>query len=93
MNLVSKILITGGLVTALSYAGINKSLTIASVGCPMLNVAHTHSQQTSLNDCVTVWASNQSWFSWVSGKSRSAQFHFVDFVELVYRMHKVHKEL
>lgn len=28
----------------------------------------------------------RSWSSWLSGDSRSAQFHFVDFLELVTRM-------
>lgn len=28
----------------------------------------------------------RSWGSWLSGDSRSAQFHFVDFLELVTRM-------
>lgn len=28
----------------------------------------------------------RSWGSWLSGDSRSAQFHFVDFLELVSRM-------
>lgn len=28
----------------------------------------------------------RSWGSWLSGESRSAQFHFVDFLELVSRM-------
>lgn len=28
----------------------------------------------------------RSWGSWLSGNSRSAQFHFVDFLELVSRL-------
>ncbi|GGW52207.1 hypothetical protein GCM10008111_05260 [Alishewanella tabrizica] len=28
----------------------------------------------------------RSWVSWLSGDSRSTQFHFVDFLELVSRM-------
>ncbi len=28
----------------------------------------------------------QSWFSWLQGKSRSAQFHFVDLLELLSRL-------
>lgn len=93
MNIVSKSLSVACVVISLGLVSANPSFSIASLGCPMLNVAHTHETNTTLNDCVTKWASNQSWFSWVSGKSRSAQFHFVDFVELMYKMHNVHKEL
>ena len=92
MNIVSKGLVIAGLVVAVGFASVSQSFSFASLGCPMLNVEHRHEEHTSLNDCVTVWASNKSWFSWFSGKSRSAQYHFVDFVELVYQMHKVHEE-
>lgn len=30
--------------------------------------------------------SQQSWFSWFQGKSRSTQFHFVDLLELLSRL-------
>lgn len=28
-------------------------------------------------------AANQSWFSWLTGKSRSSQFHYLDLLELL----------
>ncbi|GHG62173.1 hypothetical protein GCM10010919_07260 [Alishewanella longhuensis] len=45
----------------------------------------------SANNCVISETVNctelqRSWSSWLSGDSRSAQFHFVDFLELVTRM-------
>lgn len=30
--------------------------------------------------------SQQSWLNWLSGNSRSTQFHFVDFLELVNQL-------
>lgn len=30
--------------------------------------------------------SQQSWLNWLSGNSRSAQFHFVDFLELINQL-------
>lgn len=93
MNIISKNVVAMSMAVTLGFASLGSTLSIANLGCPILNVKHTHEQNTSINDCVTIWASNQSWFSWLSGKSRSAQFHFIDFVELVYKAHKVHEEL
>jgi len=36
--------------------------------------------QISLSQCQ---ASNKSWFSWLTGNSRSAQFHYLDLLELL----------
>lgn len=45
-----------------------------------------HPTQCAGPDKVTCIDAQQSWVSWLSGDSRSAQFHFVDFLELVSRM-------
>ncbi|WP_199610543.1 hypothetical protein [Flocculibacter collagenilyticus] len=37
------------------------------------------------NQCAIPKASNESWLSWLSGKSRSTQFHFLDLLELISR--------
>jgi len=36
--------------------------------------------QIALSQCQ---ASNKSWFSWLTGNSRSAQFHYLDLLELL----------
>lgn len=53
----------------------------------------THGQETSNPCCPTVYktpkaltqchASNKSWVSWLTGNSRSAQFHYLDLLELL----------
>lgn len=48
-------------------------------------------QMDSSQHCVSSETENctalqRSWGSWLSGDSRSAQFHFVDFLELVTRL-------
>lgn len=37
----------------------------------------------SNHPCQTSQLSNQSWWAWFKGDSRSAHFHFLDFVELI----------
>jgi len=34
--------------------------------------------------CNTVYMSNQSWWSWISGDSPSINLHFLDLVELIH---------
>jgi len=34
--------------------------------------------------CNTVYMSNQSWWAWISGDSRSINLHFLDLVELIH---------
>ncbi|MBU2114849.1 MAG: hypothetical protein KKE94_13885 [Gammaproteobacteria bacterium] len=44
--------------------------------------------QTAAEHQLAIHCSNsqQSWFSWFQGKSRSTQFHFVDLLELLSRL-------
>ena len=44
--------------------------------------------QTTAQQQISTQCSNsqQSWFSWFQGKSRSTQFHFVDLLELLSRL-------
>lgn len=39
---------------------------------------------TADNECALDQATQVSWLSWVSGKSLSYQFHFLDLLELLY---------
>lgn len=49
-------------------------------------VATQHCQQLiqSAIECTEV--EQQNWLSWITGKSRSTQFHFVDLLELLSRL-------
>lgn len=40
----------------------------------------------SQNAAACAVTEQQSWYSWLRGKSRSAQFHFVDLLELLNRL-------
>lgn len=44
---------------------------------------------TAVEECLNV--SQQSWYSWFQGKSRSTQFHFVDLLELLSRLSPAQK--
>ena len=53
----------------------------------------TYAQQANKDCCPTEYktqialsqcqASNKSWFAWLTGNSRSAQFHYLDLLELL----------
>lgn len=66
---------------------IGKSLLVAGGLFITVSVwqsdAKTECVLTTTVNCVD---SKHSWVSWLSGNSRSAQFHFVDFLELVSRL-------
>lgn len=80
--------------TGKTLTGVNMKLT--KTGKPLLLavgvlLAFVVWQTDSSKKCVIAentpcTESQQSWSSWLSGDSRSAQFHFVDFLELVTRM-------
>jgi hypothetical protein len=42
----------------------------------------THDINTS-KPCIHVLEEDSSWFSWITGDSRSAQFHYLDLLELL----------
>jgi hypothetical protein len=56
-------------------------------------VAKRHCQSladtSDVSECIN--ATQQSWFSWFQGKSRSTQFHFVDLLELLSRLSPAQK--
>ncbi|PAJ72624.1 hypothetical protein CJF42_20170 [Pseudoalteromonas sp. NBT06-2] len=82
---------------------LNKSTGIFLVSSSAVFLASTFSlltyaQQIDEKCCPTVYktqialsqcqASNKSWFSWLTGNSRSAQFHYLDLLELLSNSEK-----
>ena len=57
-------------------------LVLSSYSNPQTG-CQTATDQQSATNCSN---SQQSWFSWFQGKSRSTQFHFVDLLELLSRL-------
>jgi hypothetical protein len=50
----------------------------------------TVNSQQVLNTCIKV-QEDSSWFSWLTGDSRSAQFHYLDLLELLTSSEKTKK--
>ena len=44
---------------------------------------------TAVENCLNT--SQQNWYSWFQGKSRSTQFHYVDLLELLTRLSPAQK--
>lgn len=69
--------------SAASYAWItNNSSSPESCNCPSKKVYVATTQYFPTGNC-QARAANQSWFSWLIGKSRSSQFHYLDLLELL----------
>lgn len=65
----------------------SKSLLLTSATLLAFAVWHLDAPaQCATADKKICSESQHSWGNWLSGNSRSAQFHFVDFLELVTRM-------
>ena len=47
-------------------------------------------ENAPINTCLKVEESS-SWFSWLTGESRSAQFHYLDLLELLTRSEEAKK--
>ncbi|MBY0419874.1 MAG: hypothetical protein K2W88_17610, partial [Pararheinheimera sp.] len=76
-----------------------KTMSVLAISLCLGLIAHQHSSssselcQAALQDdpakSLTISSlckpSQQSWFSWLQGNSRSTQFHFVDLLELLNR--------
>lgn len=80
-KLYKAILISAGLSAGALYAVAPTVLTASQ--------CHTLSDSHAIEDCINV--SQQSWYSWFQGKSRSTQFHFVDLLELLSRLSPAQK--
>lgn len=67
-------------ICSLSFFSKTDDAVLASEQCQSntLNTAtHTTSCQTPIHE------TRSSWFSWLAGDSRSAQFHYLDLLELL----------
>ncbi|MDX3775626.1 hypothetical protein QE250_16020 [Chromatiaceae bacterium AAb-1] len=73
-------------VVTMSFVAVVASYALpqlqASSVCPP--PAPVDTPMTPAAECLS--AEQQSWLSWMKGKSRSTQFHFVDFLELMNRL-------
>jgi hypothetical protein len=63
-----------------SLASNSEQETRSNENC--LQSEQTAASVTQAHGCVNV-AEESSWFSWLTGDSRSAQFHYLDFLELL----------
>jgi hypothetical protein len=65
----------------------SKSLLLASGIVLAFAVWQNNSATDSCNNVTSACKDSQhNWVNWLSGNSRSAQFHFVDFLELVSQL-------
>lgn len=53
-----------------------------SCACPS-NYENTYTYNRAIAQCRLNTDSNKSWFAWLKGDSRSAQFHYLDLLELL----------
>jgi hypothetical protein len=61
--------------------------------CPQtVNFDHQLPMSHPINRCATEQSSEVSWSSWISGRSTSYQFHFIDLLELLSRHTHIPKE-
>lgn len=89
MNRTSKTLLAvlaSVLLTAAAYAQVLSSKEAEYCGCSVktmfdkkLPVSHPS------NRCIDSPSTSVSWFAWLSGKSGSNQFHYLDLLELLTR--------
>lgn len=68
-------------------------LVITFIGGIAMYSSYTNTSETACHNVIDVQSvtacaitEQQSWYSWLRGKSRSAQFHFVDLLELLNRL-------
>jgi hypothetical protein len=73
----------------LSWSSSTIYSTIEASQIQALNACMSIDSNLPLNHsnhpCQTSQLSNQSWWAWFKGDSRSAHFHFLDLVELLHR--------
>lgn len=55
-----------------------------TAACNLVTQEHHDSMASVQASCVKVH--QPSWFDWLTGKSRSTQFHFIDLVELISQL-------
>jgi len=65
---------------ALSFAPNNKQKIATINNCD--HITQTTLTKNTTNACLKL-EEDTSWFSWFSGNSRSAQFHYLDLLELL----------
>lgn len=69
------------------------SVSAMSVLLPQLSNDQPCLYKNSANsDAQCLLAEQQNWLSWIKGKSRSTQFHFVDLLELLNRLSPASKQ-
>lgn len=81
--------------TKLLKAAVVSAGISASAVCFMLpavlsgSQCQVHADTVTIQECIN--ASQQNWYSWFQGKSRSTQFHFIDLLELLSRLSPAQK--
>lgn len=58
------------------------AFSFASDSEQVLSSVNSCQHQKTVNACIKI-EDDSSWFSWVTGDSRSAQFHYLDLLELL----------
>lgn len=71
------------LTAALLTSGGSSKLTASQAECQKL-LANSEQPQNSQQCAAQVSQNELSWVSWLSGRSRSTQFHFLDLFELLF---------
>lgn len=71
-------------VLSFSYSSQNQG-TLFCHCKPDLAFDHTLPLSHPINRCASTQSGAVSWYSWISGKSGSYQFHFIDLLELLSR--------
>ncbi len=67
----------------LSLAAVSLSAVVFfKASHAQVNCTTHYSEQVNATEC-DERASNESWFAWLTGKSRNAQFHYLDLLELL----------
>ena len=77
---------TCAMVAVLGFAQVPASEGSLFCSCPQI-VSFDHELPMShpINRCATEKSTGVSWSSWISGRSSSYQFHFIDLLELLSR--------
>ncbi len=84
MKLITSIKIGCVLAAALTGAWMVKQPDTTVAQCQTIVQTQFDGQSTLNVQCAKV--AEPSWFSWLTGKSRSTQFHFIDLVELLSQL-------
>lgn len=91
MTIMNK-LVTGSLAAsvlfiALAYAQMEPAEGTLTCSCaPQVVFDHSLPMSHPINRCASKQSTGVSWFSWITGRSTSYQFHYLDLLELLTRV-------